>query len=145
MAIIILIFGLPGSGKTTLAKSMIAMDKFPEHTLFLDDLSLNPSMVNQFDPTVHSRIIIADPMLCEAKAIDARRLCNKWWPGTEFNFKSIYFENDPVSCTINALRDPKPGGTTNMIKILTKVYFIPDGADVRPVYKEPNNGQEISA
>ena len=133
---ITLIFGLPGSGKTTLGRAMYEHE--PWHTLFLDDLSLNPKMINDFDPNVHRHVIISDPMLCEVTEIDARRLCKKWWPSQdfEFNFKSIYFQNDPEACTINALRDPKPGGTTNMIKILTKVYFVPTDGDIRPVYKE---------
>lgn len=134
---ITLIFGLPGSGKTTLGRAMY--EESPYDTLFLDDLALNPKMVEQFDPNIHYNIIIADPMLCEVNEIDARRLCKKWWPEHALKFKSIYFENDPEACTINALRDPKPGGTTNMIKILTKVYFIPLDADVRPVYKELAN------
>lgn len=131
---VILIFGLPGSGKTTLGNALLA--ESPTDTIFLDDLALNPKMVNDFNPEIHSRIIIADPMLCEVKEIDARRLCKKWWPGVKFTFKSIYFENDPEACTINAIRNPKPGGTVNMIKILTKTYFIPLDSAVHPVYKE---------
>jgi hypothetical protein len=131
---ITLIFGLPGSGKTTLGRAMY--ERAPLETLFLDDLALNPKMIEEFDPNIHRHIIIADPMLCETTEMNARRLCKKWWPGQEFKFKTIYFENNPEACTINALRDPKPGGTTNMIKILTKVYFIHPDGDIRPVYKE---------
>lgn len=131
---VILIFGLPGSGKTTLGKALF--DQSPYDSLMLDDLSLNPKMVDQFNPEIHRRIIIADPMLCESTEISARRLCKKWWPGVELKFKTIYFENDPEACIVNATRDPKPGGTINMIKILTKEYFIPPDADTRPVYKQ---------
>lgn len=134
---ITLIFGLPGSGKSTLGRAMLA--ESPWDTLFLDDLALNPKMIEEFDENIHRNIIIADPMLCEVTEIDARRLCKKWWPNHALKFKSIYFENDPEACTINAIRDPKPGGTTNMIKLLTKVYFVPSDGDIRPVYKEPVN------
>lgn len=129
---ITLIIGLPGSGKTTLAHFLF--NENPWDVLLLDDLSLTPERIHEFDPELHNRIIITDPELCGVDEVTIRRKCKQFFPNTDLQFKFIYFENNPEACLVNARRDPKPGGTEMAIKTLAKEYVIPYDADIRSVY-----------
>lgn len=132
---IIFIVGLPGSGKTTLAMNMYLEDQ--DHTILRDDYSLHYDKHDFMWNLFVKRVIITDPRLCGVSEHKAIALIERNHPVYEgANFKFIYFENDPEACIINARRNPKPGGTENLIKHLTKTYTIPANADIRKVYRE---------
>lgn len=139
----IIIIGLPGSGKTTLANRMAL--EIP-NAIVLDDFSLNygKDFRNCLEKIKGYRsVIITDPSLCVFAnrqmhiELNLELMFDK--ESDECTFSFIYFANDPDACIINARRDPKEGGTENYIKMLTQKYVIPEGADVRPVYKEPSD------
>ena len=124
------IVGLPGSGKTTFGKSICN-----DTTLFLDDLSMQPDAVAKFDNNIHDSIVITDPMLCGISRSRIIQKCFDWFKMNSAYFQFYYFENNPAACIVNAVNDPKPGGTTGLIKTLTKSYVIPDNVTVLKVYQ----------
>lgn len=130
-----IIIGLPGSGKTTLAKSML--NDVPG-ALLLDDLSRNfGDGVQQFNELLPSFVIITDPRMCGVSEERIKEVINKnFIDDSDFRvFNFYYFANDPEACIINARRNPKPGGTENFIRHWTKHYTIPKDAVVFPVYR----------
>jgi len=136
----IIIIGLPGSGKTTLANRMAL--EIP-NAIVLDDFSLHYHKDYKDKIKGYRSVIITDPSLCDIAneqvhiELTLELMFDK--ESDECTFSFIYFANDPEACIINARRDPKPGGTENYIKMLTQKYVIPDGAFVKPVYKEPSD------
>lgn len=118
-----------------LAYDMLMEDQ--DHIILRDDYSLHYDKHDLMWRNGLKRVIITDPRLCGVPERDAIALIEKRYPHHNgANFKFIYFENDPEACMINARRNPKPGGTENLIKHLTKTYTIPANADIRKVYRE---------
>lgn len=136
-----LIAGLPGSGKTTLAYEIAENYSNP---FVLDDMSLNPYGSADFSYYYNDCIIITDPFLCGiSEQIMREKTCGAFvgcYKDFELDFHIIYFENDLEACLANAARAPKPGGTANFSKHLSRVYTIPPNADVRKVWKPVDNG-----
>lgn len=132
-----MIVGLPGSGKTTLANEMVGK---VENVLLIDDMSLNLNKCSEFLWFKHSCLIITDPYLCGVPEHKMRDKINDTFTGDfYFDFHFIYFENDLAACMANAARAPKPGGTDNFSKHLSRTYTIPLNADVRKVWKPVDN------
>lgn len=128
-----IIIGLPGSGKTTLAKSMLN-----HQNILLDDLSMDMHEgVVRFAQSNKKNVIITDPRLCGVAEEQIAQVIRRYFgnDSEQFDFEFIYFENDPEACLVNAKRDPKPGGAESFIKMMTKYYTIPEGAVTIPVYK----------
>lgn len=92
----IIIRGLPGSGKTTLAQELIQQDS---DYVLLDDPSLNYTQeeVEQL-LAQHEQLIITDPYLCREPALKtAREMLDR----LGFSVVQIDFENSPESCWHN--------------------------------------------
>ena len=133
---ITMIVGLPGSGKTTLAKRLVKESLFD--TFLADDFSKNAEdCLSMFDASKYENIVITDPMLCgvEQKVAESTILEMFNLPKEDVNFSWIYFENDVENCLVNSEREPKPGGVRNFIHSFSKKYTIPNDAKVLPVYK----------
>lgn len=131
---IIFVIGLPGSGKTTYANNFA---KTNPNTIVLDDLSLNPKLIESVDPEIHKNIVITDPNLCNVTQAAMRESCHKFWPdATGFIYRFIYFENNLDACLKNRQNDPRPGGTEVFTRRLSAKYLIPEGFEVLPVWQK---------
>lgn len=131
---VIHIVGLPGSGKTTLGKTLAMEPK----SLFLDDFLFDvDGSVSAFRSSGCDNLILTDPRLCPISKQDiiSRTIKCFGLDGDE-NFIFHYFQNDPEACIINAQREPKPnGGTENFIRMVSKRYTVPADTVVHEVYK----------
>jgi hypothetical protein len=85
----ILIIGLPGSGKTHLAKTKYV----PEGYLLIDDPKNKDTIIGPSD-----KIVICDPFLC----IERNRVsCIQFLENAGYKIETIYFENNPEKCQNN--------------------------------------------
>jgi hypothetical protein len=121
---IILIIGLPASGKTHLATSLGEQLGIP----VFDD----PTSTDFLRTVTYDGMIITDPKFCDPSILrSAEGLILKHFPKGQIQY--IYFENDPAQCLINAAQ--RPGKlVTNFIQQLSKVYKIPEGSPVVSVF-----------
>jgi predicted kinase len=132
---ITMIVGLPGSGKTTLAETMVKDDP---KAFLADDFSKNlDKLATLFKKAKFNRVILTDPSLCGVEQRIAEEVVLDMFDleGEAVDFKWIYFENDPEACLVNAERNPKPGGVQEFIRIRSHAYDIPKDATVLPVYR----------
>lgn len=139
MIFINVIIGLPGSGKTTYAQKWLhVVEKVsPGICVLFDDLSLDFSdIAKRFNPETHRSILITDPKMCGVSEEHIIKKLDSLFNVDVRTYVFFYFENDPEACIINALRDPKPGGTINFIKMYSPHYKIPPNAIPLKVYRE---------
>lgn len=94
---ITVIIGLPGSGKTRLALSMVDPDTF-----FIDDLSLRPEKMDEFVAAPKPKLIITDPIAVTPDLIRSRLAL--WLTGHEHTVTIIAFANEPEQCFENVIR-----------------------------------------
>lgn len=123
-----LIAGLPGSGKSTLARQMSL--QVGGH--LLDDPPSPADICDVPDGTDH--IIACHPDFCRAAA---RALVDEALRAAfpDIELKWLFFENDPASCHHNVEIRDDGRNVASYIRRLSSLYVIPEGADVRPVFK----------
>lgn len=94
---ITVIIGLPGSGKTRLALSMVDLDTF-----MIDDLSLHPERMTLFAESPTPKLVITDPVAVAPNAIRSRLA--QWLPDHAHTVTIIAFTNEPDRCFENVIR-----------------------------------------
>lgn len=137
MSKVTFIVGLPGSGKSHLVSEMVKV----ENAVVFDDKYKPIDCLTAISQGVN--VIVADPLLCPAKDQQsvAKSLRNLY---ENLNVHWIYFENDPEACLANVERRAAKGDLREVrtaIRLLSKHYFIPQGADVRKVWRPVNEVQ----
>ena len=117
---VILIVGLPGSGKTHLARKLVQNQGLK---LFDDIDSLDQlfcALKNQ------ESCIITDPNLCDP-SIRAKALKILKENFEELTLEWIFFKNDPESCRKNVAFRNDGRDVEATIKRFSKVYEVPEG------------------
>jgi hypothetical protein len=117
---VVLLIGLPGSGKSTYGKSLIK-----ENVYFFDE---DLFKINNI-PENAEIVIFAHPLFCIKEKL------NQFKEKISCEIEEIYFENDPDQCLTNTEnRDGKP--CYSSINYLTNQYAIPNNANIKKVYKQ---------
>jgi len=124
---IILIVGLPGSGKTYLANTLSNSNKIFDDITSLNDL-----------PTTDSFVIV-DVNFCDEYILkNALEILNKKFPDHKIDI--IYFENDPAKCRKNVeYRQKYKNDTRNVegtIRRFEKIYNPPPNCE--KIWLAPN-------
>lgn len=120
---IIAIIGLPGSGKTHLAKEM--QKHLPSFEI-IDD----PSELFDFRTQLtNGNFIICDPHLCKQTS---REILVKWCNLKGIELECIFFENDKDKC-INNLRYRNDG---RCISLTSFRYTIPKHIKTREIWQK---------
>lgn len=124
---IILLVGLPGSGKTTLGNQLVK--KFPNTTLFIDDigqLTKDPITYLQEikEKQIYDTIIISDVYFCRKAVLEmAIRKIKAIFK--DANIETIFFENNIEKCKKNIKQRMLQGDdrkVNNLLNILHKDY-----------------------
>lgn len=128
---IIVIVGLPGSGKTTLANKIKEVNK---DYIIIDDpknfsIDIEPHIVNG------QNIILVDPNLCFDKNRDRLvELIKKLNPNIKIDW--IFFENNPTKCLNNIHLRSDNKNVKSFIKQFSKFYRMPENSNVFEIWQE---------
>ena len=133
------IAGLPGSGKSHLAGELCSSYPEPryESVWWIDDIQEQSQLPSPPTAQTLEHLIITDPHFCRAstRALVEKRMREDYDAAVEW----IFFENNPERCRANVEHRRRTQHDTRevlgMIHILSKIYTIPDGADVRAVWQ----------
>lgn len=119
-----LIVGLPGSGKTRYAESLVG-----EGWVLFDDPGAGdlPAILEALKGG--QKVLLTDPFLCLSQHRETAKRYFK-----DYTIEWVFFANDPQQCLRNASHRDRHVVPT--IERFTKVYVIPDGAVVRPVWQD---------
>lgn len=128
---VVLVIGLPASGKTTWARTQVArLQALGVDARLLDDPRSAEELAAGLEQGCQL-LFITDPHLCAPGVGCAaeRRLSTQ---GHEVT--SVFFANDPERCLVNAARRPEKS-VARFIVQLAKSYQLPDGVVGLPVYE----------
>lgn len=124
-----IIVGMPGAGKTHLGQELGCH--------FIDDLSTLPgSGVGAFmDAPQDADWAVADVNFCDPqmRAVAKWMLDGPLFPNHELVFH--FFENDPEKCRVNVAHRADGRNVEPTIRRFTKVYEIPEGETVIPIWQ----------
>lgn len=132
MVKVVLICGLPGSGKTHEANRMASMEV---NAVVVDDpgpgdLDKVLDLVQQY-----RTVIITDPLLCRDQDREAALRVFQGIP--ECSVETIWFRNEPEVCLENLLirdgKDPRMGEF--WVRNLSTGYHVPEGVQTLPCYR----------
>jgi hypothetical protein len=130
---VILVVGLPGSGKTTYARNHLMTDD----TFLIDDPNRDTTLFDQAEASGKSNVVICDPLLILKEPEHIEAFLKKRY-GESIDFEWLYFENDRDSAWSNHCKrnetDPRVINE-KFHKHLSESYRIPENAIVIPVYK----------
>ncbi len=122
---VICIAGLPGSGKTTLARSLLPVDG-----ILLDDLNNQADLHHALQ--CKSTIIITDPYFCKsAVRLSIGKFLEKYGVTPEW----IFFENSPVKCENNVLHRNDGRKVKDFIRILSGQYVVPETHEAHVIWQ----------
>jgi len=141
--------GMPGSGKTTLGNALVEKASPSGSILFVDDISIvtkNPKeYLANLNTTNVSELIIADVFLCRSNAREsALKILSSIFPDAKIEF--LFFENSIEKCLVNVNKRAEQGDdrkVTNLIKLLSKEYIIPEGVTPIDIKHEISNKLKI--
>lgn len=132
---IIMIVGLPGSGKTTLGSSFV---KENPNSLFIDDISKLTNDAKEYleklkkENVSCENLLIADVFFCQKEVREkANQVIREVFPGSEI--KLVFFENNIEKCNKNVEQRTKLGDdrkVSELIISLSKKYSIPEDAEI---------------
>jgi len=129
MKTLIVIIGMPASGKTYLARSLLCPDG-----ILLDDISLIglPALKAAIGK---EQIIITDPFLCRESQ---RKLAEKHLAeiAPDYEVQWIFFENAPEKCLKNVAHRKDGRIVEGFIRQLTKDYAIPNGVKPLEIWQQ---------
>lgn len=127
MCNIICVAGLPGSGKTMLARRIL-------HNHLCDDIQ----ELNELPNMTHGNLVIVDPWFCResVRLAAGQKIVAKY----KRNPNWIFFSNDPDACLANVAARNDGRRVQELIRRLSKEYT-PVGNDIRPVWKRNYNVQ----
>ncbi len=119
-SIVTLIVGLPGSGKSYLANTMVQEDP----TLFLIDDMIEEGDLQKAKTFIQNGQsgIITDPQLCLDQVRSAAEKAIQSWGGS---VQFIFFENNPKACLHNTLKRNDKRKVDGFIKWVTTQYNPP--------------------
>ena len=131
MTKIILIAGLPGSGKSFLGKQLSE-----DGACFIDDISTDVEGLSKLlDATKkYDKVVVADTFLCREKD---RENATKYLSRIEnVEIEWIFFENNPEKCRKNVARRNDGRKVYGLITQLSKEYVIPNEVITCRIYDE---------
>lgn len=146
---IILIAGLPGSGKTTWGSDFI---KENSDSIFIDDISIITGNAKEFLKKIKQEnipcknLLISDVFMCRKEVREkALKVINEVFPCAKT--RVLFFENSIEKCKKNVKRRMALGDerkVQDMITVLSRDYAIPEGSEIVPVYScEVNKNNSV--
>jgi predicted kinase len=129
---IIAISGLPGSGKTFYAENLLK--KLPGAVLF-DDVKIEDIDKIKEASKKYNPIILTDPWFSDAACRRRAEGKLKEVLGDDVVIDWVFFEHDLEQCTRNVELRADGREVNGSLRRFNKVYSIPDGSVVLPVWK----------
>lgn len=132
---VIIIIGLPGSGKTTLAKN----DEFNEYVLFDDFIGsfINGKVIRTLKD--NTKICLTDPRLCDISIFNRYISCIEHYVNRD-KIKIILFENNPDLCLNNAKIRGDIDKVKHTIEFYSNIYSLDNYSEwnhiIVQVYKD---------